>query len=40
MDETSAPRRAWEVFQAFLIQGLTAFGGQAAQFGLFHRSRS
>jgi chromate transporter len=37
MDETSAPRRAWEVFQAFLIQGLTAFGGQAAQFGLFHR---
>src|SRR5450432_2484908 len=30
MDETPPPSRAWEVFQAFLIQGLTAFGGLLA----------
>src|SRR5476649_2989604 len=42
MDETSAPSRAWpnpagEVFQAFLIQGLTAFGGPVAHIGYFRR---
>ncbi len=42
MDETSAPSRAWpnpagEVFQAFLIQGLTAFGGPVAHVGYFRR---
>jgi chromate transporter len=42
MDETSAPSRAGphpagEVFQAFLIQGLTAFGGPVAHLGYFRR---
>ena len=42
MDETSAPSRArpnlaGEVFQAFLIQGLTAFGGPVAHIGYFRR---
>lgn len=37
MDETPPPRRAWEVFQAFLIQGLTAFGGPVAHIGYFRR---
>jgi chromate transporter len=37
MDETPPPRRAWEVFQAFLIQGLTAFGGPVAHVGYFRR---
>ncbi|MDB5476389.1 MAG: chrA, partial [Phenylobacterium sp.] len=35
-DETP-PRRVWEVFQAFLIQGLTAFGGPVAHIGYFRR---
>src|SRR5471030_1862651 len=42
MDETSAPSQArpshaGEVFQAFLIQGLTAFGGPVAHIGYFRR---
>src|SRR4051794_7840076 len=42
MDETSAPSQAGphpagEVFQAFLIQGLTAFGGPVAHLGYFQR---
>jgi chromate transporter len=38
MDETPPqPSRAWEVFQAFLIQGLTAFGGPVAHIGYFRR---
>jgi chromate transporter len=42
MDETSAPNQALpshvgEVFQAFLIQGLTAFGGPVAHIGYFRR---
>jgi chromate transporter len=42
MDETSAPSQAGphpagEVFQAFLIQGLTAFGGPAAHVAFFRR---
>jgi chromate transporter len=42
MDETTAPRRPspghiGEVFLAFLIQGLTAFGGSVAHFAQFRR---
>ena len=43
MDETPPPpSRAWtghasEVFQAFLVQGLTAFGGPVAHIGYFRR---
>jgi len=37
MDETPPPRRAWEVFLAFLVQGLTAFGGPVAHLGYFRR---
>ncbi|THD56403.1 chromate efflux transporter [Phenylobacterium sp.] len=42
MDETSPPSRAWaaparEVFQAFLVQGFTAFGGPVAHIGYFRR---
>ena len=31
------PRRAPQVFLAFLRQGLTAFGGPVAHLGYFHR---
>jgi chromate transporter len=42
MDETPPqsrawPRDAWEVFRAFLVQGLTAFGGPVAHIGYFRR---
>jgi chromate transporter len=42
MDEAPPPSRAWaapagEVFQAFLVQGLTAFGGPVAHIGYFRR---
>ncbi|HEX5264360.1 MAG TPA: chromate efflux transporter [Phenylobacterium sp.] len=37
MDETPPPHRAWEVFQAFLVQGLTAFGGPVAHLSYFRR---
>jgi chromate transporter len=42
MDETPPPSRAWphgawEVFRAFLAQGLTAFGGPVAHIGYFRR---
>lgn len=47
MDETPPPSRdwtgrawpndAWAVFQAFLVQGLTAFGGPVAHIGYFRR---
>ena len=37
MDEPPTPRRVWEVFQAFLVQGLTAFGGPVAHFASFQR---
>jgi len=38
MDDTpTPPRRAGEVFLAFLIQGLTAFGGPVAHLGYFRR---
>jgi chromate transporter len=42
MDETppqsrAGPRDAWEVFRAFLVQGLTAFGGPVAHIGYFRR---
>jgi chromate transporter len=42
MDETSAPTQArqndaGEVFRAFLVQGLTAFGGPVAHIGYFRR---
>jgi chromate transporter len=37
MDETPPPPRALEVFLAFLIQGLTAFGGPVAHLGYFRR---
>ena len=37
MDETPPPHRALEVFLAFLIQGLTAFGGPVAHLGYFRR---
>jgi chromate transporter len=35
--EVAAPRRAAEVFQAFLKLGLTSFGGPIAHVGYFHR---
>jgi chromate transporter len=37
MDETPPPHRAGEVFLAFLVQGLTAFGGPVAHLGYFRR---
>jgi chromate transporter len=37
MDETPPRYRALEVFQAFLIQGLTAFGGPVAHLSYFRR---
>ena len=46
MDETQPPSRApggtgprdsWEVFRAFLVQGLTAFGGPVAHISYFRR---
>ena len=42
MDETQPlprawPSRTWEVFQAFLAQGLTAFGGPVAHLSYFRR---
>jgi chromate transporter len=42
MDETpphrrAGPHNAWEVFRAFLVQGLTAFGGPVAHIGYFRR---
>jgi chromate transporter len=37
MNETPTPSRAWEVFRAFLVQGLTAFGGPVAHIGYFRR---
>jgi chromate transporter len=37
MDESRTPRCAWEVFLAFLHQGLTAFGGPVAHIGYFRR---
>jgi chromate transporter len=37
MDETPPPPRAQEVFQAFLVQGLTAFGGPVAHVSYFRR---
>src|ERR1700733_6519705 len=46
MDETQPPSRApggtgprdsWEVFRAFLVQGLTAFGGPVAHIAYFRR---
>ncbi|HEX4712585.1 chromate efflux transporter [Phenylobacterium sp.] len=42
MDETPPPpkawpNRTWEVFQAFLAQGLTAFGGPVAHLSYFRR---
>ncbi len=37
MDETPPQRRALEVFLAFLVQGLTAFGGPVAHLGYFRR---
>ncbi|WP_394761781.1 chromate efflux transporter [Phenylobacterium sp.] len=42
MDETPTPSQAgpsdaWEVFRAFLSQGLTAFGGPVAHIGYFRR---
>lgn len=35
--DAAEPRRAWEVFLAFLRQGLTAFGGPIAHIGYFRR---
>jgi chromate transporter len=37
MDEPPPPPRTWEVFRAFLVQGLTAFGGPVAHIGYFRR---
>lgn len=39
MDDAQPIMRAsaWQVFLAFLVQGLTAFGGPAAHFGYFRR---
>lgn len=37
MDETPPPHRPQEVFQAFLVQGLTAFGGPVAHIAYFRR---
>jgi chromate transporter len=37
MDDHLQPRRAAEVFAAFLVQGLTAFGGPTAHVGYFRR---
>ncbi len=37
MDDAPTPSRAWEVFRAFLGQGLTAFGGPVAHIGYFRR---
>jgi len=37
MDDAPTPSRAWEVFRAFLGQGLTAFGGPVAHIAYFRR---
>ena len=37
MDQEQTPRRTWEVFVAFLWQGLTAFGGPVAHLASFRR---
>jgi chromate transporter len=38
MDDSQPQRAAaWEVFRAFLVQGLTAFGGPVAHIGYFRR---
>jgi len=37
MDDPPQPRRVADVFAAFLVQGLTAFGGPTAHIGYFRR---